>query len=100
MLIHVKFREARKLMVLMCLIILYAQILSGFENMDIQDLFLNIFILFQLQSWIVFRARTTFSLKSFQTKKVVMIAMMKIISNCVAGMLNNYFLLNESSSLY
>ena len=50
MLIHVKFREARKLMVLMCLIILYAQILSGFENMDIQDLFLSIFILFQLQS--------------------------------------------------
>ena len=33
-------------MVLKCLIILYAQILSGFENLDIQDLFLNIFILF------------------------------------------------------
>ena len=44
--IHVKFKEARKLLVLNCLIILYAQILSGFENLDIQDLFLNIFILF------------------------------------------------------
>ena len=46
MTIHVKFKEARKLLVLKCLIILYAQILSGFENLDIQDLFLNIFILF------------------------------------------------------
>ena len=39
--IHVKFRVARKLMILRCFIILYVQILSGFENWDIQDLTLR-----------------------------------------------------------
>ena len=39
--IHVKFRGARKLMILRCFIILYVQILSGFENWDIQDLTLR-----------------------------------------------------------
>ena len=39
--IHVKFRGARKLMILKCFIILYIQILSGFENWDIQDLSLR-----------------------------------------------------------
>ena len=36
--IHVKFRVARKLMILRCFIILYDQKLPGFENWDIQDL--------------------------------------------------------------
>ena len=39
--IHVKFKDARKLMILRCFIILYVQILSGFENRDIQDLILR-----------------------------------------------------------
>ena len=39
--IHVKFRGARKLMILRCFIILYVQILPGFENWDIQDLTLR-----------------------------------------------------------
>ena len=39
--IHVKFRGARKLMILKCFTILYVQILSGFENWDIQDLTLR-----------------------------------------------------------
>ena len=33
-----KLRDAWKLMVLKCFIILYAQVLSCFENRDIQDL--------------------------------------------------------------
>ena len=37
---HVKFRGARKLMILRCFII-YVQILSGFENWDIQNLILR-----------------------------------------------------------
>ena len=39
--IYVKFKVARKLMILRSLIILYVQILSGFENWDIQDLILR-----------------------------------------------------------
>ena len=39
--IYVKFKVALKLMILRCLIILYVQILSGFENWDIQDLILR-----------------------------------------------------------
>ena len=39
--IHVKFRGARKLMILRCFIILYVQILSGFENWDIEDVTLK-----------------------------------------------------------
>ena len=36
--IHVKFSGPRKLMILRCFIILYVQILPGFENWGIQDL--------------------------------------------------------------
>ena len=50
LIIRVKFRGAWKLMVLKCFIILYAQIFSCFENCDIQDLTVSIFIVFQLQS--------------------------------------------------
>ena len=39
--IHVKFRGTRKLMILRCFIILYVQILSSFENWNIQDLTLG-----------------------------------------------------------
>ena len=39
--IHVKFRGTRKLMILRFFIILYVQILSGFENWDIEDLTLG-----------------------------------------------------------
>ena len=39
--IHVKFRVARKLMSLRCFVILYVQILSGFESWVIQDLTLR-----------------------------------------------------------
>ena len=39
--IHLKFKGARKLMILRCFIILYVQILPGFENWDIQDLILR-----------------------------------------------------------
>ena len=39
--IHVKFRGAQKLMILRCFIILYVQILPGFENWDNQDLTLR-----------------------------------------------------------
>ena len=38
---HVKFRGAGKLLILRCFITLYVQILSGFENWDIQDLTLR-----------------------------------------------------------
>ena len=40
--------------------------------------------------------------RNFHAKRVIMeIAMMKILSNCISGRLNNsYFPLNESSSLY
>ena len=40
-LIHVKFRSAKKLMILRCFVISYVQILSCFENWDIQDLTLR-----------------------------------------------------------
>ena len=61
---------------------------------------LSIFILFQLQGWLILRVRTKF--RNFHTKRVIMeIAMMKILNNCVSGRLNNnYFPLNESSSHY
>ena len=36
--IYAKFKGARKLMILRCFMILYVQILFGFENWDIQDL--------------------------------------------------------------
>ena len=39
--IHVKFKGARKLIILRCFIVLYIQILSGFENWHIQDLILR-----------------------------------------------------------
>ena len=39
--IHVKFKVAQKLIILRCFVILYVQILSGFENWDIQDLILR-----------------------------------------------------------
>ena len=39
--IHVEFKSARKLMILRCFIILYIQILSGFENWNVQDLILR-----------------------------------------------------------
>ena len=62
----------------------------------------RIFILFQLRNWIILRVRTNFLLRNFHTKSVFMeIAMMKIFNNCISGRLNNnYFPLNESSSLY
>ena len=41
--IHVKLRDAQKLMILRCFIKLYVQILSGFENWDIQDLTLRVY---------------------------------------------------------
>ena len=63
---------------------------------------LSIFILFQLQSWIILRVRTTYLLRNFHMNRVIMeIAMMKIVNNCIVGRLNkNHFPLNESSSLY
>ena len=63
---------------------------------------LSIFILFQLQSWIILRVRTKFLLRNFHAKRVIFeIAMMNIFNNCIAGSLsNNYFPLNESPSLY
>ena len=39
--IYVKFKGAQKSMILRCFIILYVQILSGFENWDIQGLILR-----------------------------------------------------------
>ena len=39
--IYVKFTGARKLTILWCFMILHVQILSGFENWDIQDLTLR-----------------------------------------------------------
>ena len=63
---------------------------------------LNIFVLFQLESWIILIMRTKFLLSSFQAKRVNFeIAIMNIFNNCIAGILNKtYFPLNESSSLY
>ena len=63
---------------------------------------LSIFILFQLQSWIILRVRTMFLLRNYHAKRLIFeIAMMNIFNNCIAGSLNNnYFPLNESSSLY
>ena len=63
---------------------------------------LNIFILFQLQSWILLRVKTKFLLMNFHAMRVIFeIAMMNIFNNCIAGSLNNnYFPLNESFSLY
>ena len=63
---------------------------------------LNIFILFQLQSWIILKVRTEFLFKNFHAKRVIMeIAMMNILNNCISGRWNNnYFPLNESSSLH
>ena len=63
---------------------------------------LSIFILFQLQSWIILRMRTKFLLRNIHTKRVIMeIVMMKILNKCIAGRLNNNcFPLNENSSLY
>ena len=88
-------------MVLKCLIILYAQILSGFENLDIQDLFLNIFILFsaaELSS--IEREDDIFTQEFSDEESDYGDGVLKIISNCITGRLNSYFLLNESSSLY
>ena len=39
--IHVILRGGQKLMILRCFMILYVQILSGFENWNIQDLTLH-----------------------------------------------------------
>ena len=39
--IHVKINDAGKLMILRCFIISYIQILSGFENWNVQDLILR-----------------------------------------------------------
>ena len=63
---------------------------------------LSIFILFQLQSWIILKVRTKFLLRNFHAKRVILeIATMKILNNCISGRLNNnYFPLNESSSHY
>ena len=63
---------------------------------------LSILILFQLQSWIILRVRSKFLFKNFHTTRVIMeVPMMMILSNCIFGTLhNNYFPLNESSSLY
>ena len=63
---------------------------------------LSIFILFQLQSWIILKVRTEFLFKNFHVKRVIMeIAMMNILNNCISGRWNNnYFPLNESSSLH
>ena len=63
---------------------------------------LSIFILFQLQSWIISRVRTKFLLWNFNAKRVIFeIGMMNTFNNCIAGSLsNNYFHLNESPSLY
>ena len=63
---------------------------------------LSIFILFQLQNSIILRVKTKFLLRNFHAKKVIFeIEMMNIFNNCIAGSLNNnYFPLNESSSLY
>ena len=54
---------------------------------------LSIFILFQLQSWIILRVRTKFLFRNFHAKRVIMeIAMMKILNNYIPGRLNsNYF---------
>ena len=94
--IHLKFRTSRKLIVLMCFIIIYAQILSCFENRDVQDLTLSIFIIFQLQSLILLILGMKLLLRSFQAKRVIIeTAMMKIFNNCISGRLNNYFPLNE-----
>ena len=47
---------------------------------------LNIFILFQLQSWIILRVRTIFLLRNFHVKRVIFeTAMMNISNNCIAG---------------
>ena len=58
---------------------------------------LTIFILFQLQSWIILRVRMMFFLRNFHAKRVIFeIAMMNIFNNCITGSLNsNYFPLNE-----
>ena len=63
---------------------------------------LSIFTLFQLQSWIILRVRTMFLLRNFHAKRVIFeIAMRNMFNNCTVGSLNNnYFRLNESSSLY
>ena len=63
---------------------------------------LSIFILFQLQSWIILSVTTKVLFRNFHAKRVIMeIAMMKILNNGISGRLNsNYFSLNESSSLY
>ena len=63
---------------------------------------LSIFVLFQLQSWIISRVRTKFLIRNFHAKRVVMkIAMMKILNNCISCRLNNnHFPFNESSTLY
>ena len=63
---------------------------------------LSIFILFQLQCWIILRVTTKFLFGNFHAKRVILeIAMMNSFNNCITGSLNNnYFPLNESSSLY
>ena len=61
---------------------------------------LSIFILFQLQSWIILAVRTKFLLRNFHSKRVITKKMIKILNNCISGGINNnYFPLNESSSL-
>ena len=48
---------------------------------------LSIFILFQLQSWIILRVRTKFLVKNFHMKRVIM----EIFNNCISGRLNNNY---------
>ena len=53
---------------------------------------LSIFILFQLQSWIILKVRTEFLFKNFHVKRVIMeIAMMNILNNCISGRWNNNY---------
>ena len=65
---------------------------------------LSIFILFQLQNWIILRVRRKFLLRNFHAKRVIfemIFAMGNTFNKCIASSLsNNYFPLNESSSLY
>ena len=60
----------------------------------------SIFILFQLQSWIILRVRTMFLLRNFHAKRVIF-EMMGVFNNFIAGSLkNNYFPVNKISTLY
>ena len=100
--IQVKFRGVRKLMILRCFIILHVQIMSGFENWDIQDLTLRRYDTIRsknkkyYKNWTKETIFVTFLVSffmAFLAQKLIYTVNINLIL-CLAHFLNKIILLN------